>query len=599
MTANDRIKALRKAFSEEALRRMAGARAYERGCEYFRSGLVGPLREADGVIEAEVSGSLDYRSRLWLEGGQLDYSCTCPVGDDGGFCKHLVALGLTFATSPAKSAKAQSRPRNDRAISDGDVRVHLADRSKAQLIELLMRHAEADELLRRRLHTNAVAKQTPSVRLATFRKAIDAATRCRGGYVAYAEAQGFARGIDDVVDSVGNLLDTGQAREVIELAEYALAAVEKAMESVDDSDGYMSPLLERLQDIHHAACVEARPDPVALADRLIDWELRTGWDTFHGAARRYAEILGETGLRTYRRRAEVVWSKVPALKPGDSRATTSLVNRFRITSIMESLAIQSGQLEALVAVKARDLSLPYAFLQIAEIYREAGKRDLALDWAERGMRAFKRDRPDPRLQALLADEYHHRGRHDEAMALIWEMYIASPGLEGFQRLKNHADGIAQWPTWRKQALAHLRKRAEAVESRRPPARFPLVHSPDRSALVAIFLSEKDVASAWAEAHAGGCSDALWMELAALREREHPADAIPIYQRQVERALSAKNNRSYRDAVGLIRKVRTLMANAGSESEFPGYLASVRAAHKQKRNFIKLIDHARWSTPEAE
>ncbi len=46
---------------------------------------------------------------------------------------------------------------------------------------------------------------------------------------------------------------------------------------------------------------------------------------------------------------------------------------------METRARQSGNTEALVAVKARDLSHPYAYLEIAEIYRRAHKRD---SWRE-------------------------------------------------------------------------------------------------------------------------------------------------------------------------------------------------------------------------
>jgi hypothetical protein len=52
---------------------------------------------------------------------------------------------------------------------------------------------------------------------------------------------------------VGDLLNEGFAMEVVELAEYALEAVEEAMGSVDDSDGEMGSILERLQDLHHRA----------------------------------------------------------------------------------------------------------------------------------------------------------------------------------------------------------------------------------------------------------------------------------------------------------------------------------------------------------
>lgn len=47
------------------------------------------------------------------------------------------------------------------------------------------------------------------------------------------------------------------------------------MESVDDSDGAMGGLLERVQELHLAACEVARPDPVNLATRLFAWSSET------------------------------------------------------------------------------------------------------------------------------------------------------------------------------------------------------------------------------------------------------------------------------------------------------------------------------------
>src|SRR6266850_2028884 len=60
---------------------------------------------------------------------------------------------------------------------------------------------------------------------------------------------------------------------------------------------------------------------------------------------------------------------------------------------------------------------------------------------------------------------------------------------------------------------------------------------DHSLLVQIFLWEKDVEAAWREAKAGGCHDGWWLELARLREKQFPADVIPIYQKQVDTLIN--------------------------------------------------------------
>ncbi len=146
---------------------------------------------------------------------------------------------------------------------------------------------------------------------------------------------------------------------------------------MDDSDGYMSDILPELQDLHHGACVQVSPDPRALARRLFEWEIKSDWEIFHGAAENYADVFGAEGLAEYRRLAESEWARVRQLGPGDSD-DERYGRRFRITHMMEALARQTGDPEALVEIKRRDLSHPYSYLQIAEIYREAGRHDEAL-----------------------------------------------------------------------------------------------------------------------------------------------------------------------------------------------------------------------------
>jgi hypothetical protein len=64
----------------------------------------------------------------------------------------------------------------------------------------------------------------------------------------------------------------------------------------------------------------------------------------------------------------------------------------------------------------------------------------------------------------------------------------------------------------------------------PPAtRFTTSGVPYHSQLVRIFLWEKKFEAAWNEATSGGCSNNLWLELAAKREQKHPEDALEILQ----------------------------------------------------------------------
>ena len=581
----------------EFLRRMAGTRSFERGEDYFADGAVRGLAEHEGTLTATVDGSRRYRVKLWVDDDTVDYSCTCPVGGDGGFCKHCVAVGLAFLQSAADSlaprsdCAGRSRKSKKPTITMDDVRAHLAEQDKDVLVNMLMDQAMNDDRLRERLLMRTAKDSPKGLDLGTFRAAIDNAVDT-GEFVDYRSAGDYAQGIEEVIDSIAELLREGHAAEVIELAEYALAAVENTMGSVDDSDGHMGGLLEQLKELHHAACKKAKPDPEALAERLFGWELRTDWDTFYGAAATYADVLGKRGLAVYRTLAEAAWARVPVLGPQTANDPERYGKRFRLTHIMETWAQESGDVEALVAIKQRDLSHAYAYLQIAEIYTQAGQHDRALEWAERGVQAFPQ-RTDSRLREFLANAYHRRKRHDEAMALIWTDFGDSPGLEQYQKLKEHADRAGDWGPWRERALALVRQGIAKRRSEAAKSRSSWVPRADHSDLVRIFLWEKDVEGAWREAKDGGCANALWMELAAKRENEHPEDALGIYQKQIEPTLDRKNNDAYAEAVRLLRKICDLMTRMGRQNEFAGYVTSVRAAHKPKRNFTKLLDAAKW------
>jgi uncharacterized Zn finger protein len=576
--------ALAALLNVETLRRLAGSASFRRGEDYFDEGSVESLQEDRGVIVARVIGTKPYQAKLWADGKTLAYSCTCPVADDGEFCKHLVAVGLSARAGTLKPAKNERKPK----LTLKDVRAYLEGEEKGALVQMLLETADWDPALRDQLLLKtAKSRHRGGPDVAALKEAIDSAVY-PGHYVGWEEAAGYSNGVAAAVETIEDILKDGHAGEALDLSEHALRGVEEVMQSsVDDSDGFMGGLLERLQEIHHAACKEARPDPVALAKRLFAWEMRTGFDTFYRAVETYADVLGKDGLAEYRKLAEAQWKRLPPLQANESDGDKH-PRRFRVTSIMERLAEQAGDVDARVAVMSKDLAHAYGYLKIAELYRDANRHDAALDWAERGLRAFPQ-RTDRRLREFLADEYHRRERHEDAMALIWKEFVELPGLDVYKKLKSHADRTESWTAWRERALASLREGDTQKESSRLSRWFRR----DHSTLVQVFLWENDVEAAWAEAKAGGCSDDLWMALAEKREKEHPADALAVYQSQVGRILRHASNRAYAEAVGLIRRIQKVMVEAGAEGEFAVYLASVRATHKAKRNLMRLLDRARW------
>jgi uncharacterized Zn finger protein len=398
----------------------------------------------------------------------------------------------------------------------------------------------------------------------------------------------YARGIEAVVDSLESLRKRGYAKAVKELADRALQRMESAMNDVDDSDGCMGEILDRLQDLHLAACRMENPDPLELAKFLFEWEISSDWEIFLDAAETYADVLGEGGMAGYKRLAEARWANVPALAPGN-KDEESYGRRWRISRIMETLAKQSGDVEALIAVKSHDLSSALRFLEIAEIYKSAGKHDLALEWAQRGARAFP-ERTDGRLREFLINEYPHRKRHQDAIAIAWLSFRERPDLDNYVNLHKTARRAGQWPEWRERALAFLRDEIAATNKRQAKLGWG---RPDHSRLVDIFLWEGNVEAAWTEAKDRGCQDGLWLRLANVREADHPEEAISVYVKQLDRALQPAQQQAYEAAVSILRKVKPLKSRIGKDLEFVDLVRSVREKYKARRNLMKLLDAEGW------
>jgi uncharacterized Zn finger protein len=580
--------------TRDLILRLAGERYFQRGLNYFRQGRVAEMEEFGDCIEAIVEGTEEYVVKLAAKSAGLEHDCNCPLGLDDAFCKHCVAVALQWlegqaageegaGKQPAYAAKTPSSAKIK--ITGEDIAAALNAEDKATLVKLILEWAGENKALKDRLTHLAALRKGPEAGIAMARKTLEKAIRI-GGYVDYREMRSYAAGVEAAIDAVGGLLRNGQAEGVINLCEEGVRLLAVAIEEVDDSDGYMTTLIERLQDLHLQACIEAKPDPASLARKLFQAEMNAGYGEWSNAAEVYAEVLGAEGLAAYRTVAQAAWAKVPVVaEPGRDYGKES---HYRITSIMEALARKSGNVDELVAVLERNLTHANHYLRIAEIFRQAEERDKALAWAERGMKAMP-GYEGAMLREFVAEEYRHSDRHADALRIVWIEFRDGPSLDRYKRLEEFARAAEDWEEWRGQALAHVR-RTIAGNGSKPGKADASVQSwrygkRDHSLLVEVFLHEGQEEQAWKEAQAGGCTDSLWLRLAELREEQHPDDAKAIYWRLGEQAiLRASGN--YDEGVALLERAAAQARTLGKSQEFEAELDLLLKKYKAKRNLQK-------------
>jgi len=573
---------LNQLLTADSMLNIAGYKFFERGEGYCATGAVEDIVESRGAIKATVAGTHDYKVKIQVYHNELDYICNCPVGQRGLFCKHLVATGLAWLQEQQGRPPVKNKIKNKTPNIFETIRGHLATLDKKQLINIVIEQAEDDAAFRNSLLTKALVKLPISERDLTehkefIRKAIQTSFVDYGGMYRYLQRVG------PVYELIEQLYKQKHFEHVIELSAYALRLGFTAYNNVDDSDGGFGGVLDSFSDYHYQACHNSQPDKKRLAKSLFNLHMKDGWGLID--FRNYEKVLGKQGLDQFKTLAKKRWQKVSPKNTNHLNDYGS--DDYNITKIMQQLAEMEDDIDTLIAIKKRDLSSSYQYFEIAEVYKKAKRYDEALYWAEKGLKLFKNE-PNSPLVEFLITEYQRRKQHDKAIQLAWQELIRKPGLRDYQQLKACADKVNSWEHWHKKALQWLRKEYLPKLNNKNQNHWQW-GAGGHSLLVEIFLWEKDLDSALAEAKQGGCVEHLWFALAKACKKSYPVEALTIYQDRIGSIIELTNNDAYNRATDMLKIIKKLMQQLKQQSQFEKYIEQLRKDYKQKRNFIKKIE----------
>jgi uncharacterized protein DUF6880 len=469
-----------------------------------------------------------------------------------------------------------SSTQGKRPVSDDDLLEFLTAQDTTWLAGELLRAAEADPVLRARLDVAAGGDAREVVDEEPLRTRL-ARTIGIDGYVGYREAYSYSQDVETELEQLSRLIEQGFPDAAMRLAEYALQLLEDAVGLVDDSDGEVGAVMSRAAEVHLDACLAGEPDPVRLAEFLVDRAVNSDHEVFLDALTDYADVLGPKGMGRYRELVEAAWRNLPPKRPHEYT-----VGRFAVTHLMERLAEIEGGTDALIAVLAQDVATGYDVLRIAQQLCADGRDDEALQWLDRGMAEFP---PEERLRSMAAECHVRAGRRPAAEELLWQNFVARPGLTTYSALHEVA---ADFSAWRSRALAVLG--AVPATTSRFSAR-PYLQPAGRSELVVVLLWEGETDAAWRAAIDGGCRDELWLRLARARAATHPADGIPILVAAANQRIGHKNRAAYHEAAKLLVESGVLFARCDRSDDFRSHLVGLRAAHRPKRALREELDRA--------
>ena len=582
--------------SEAVIRRYTTESSFQRGYSYYKQGAVLSVILRGNQLTAEVEGSQyePYRVRITLEAdGIADAYCSCPY-DWGGYCKHIVAVLLTYIHNPEL---VEERPPLEELLAEMD-----RDQLRTVLQELVEHHPYlADEV---ESYVQAVQKPPsdgkPSPRLrrtpldpAPFRRRVRTILHSLDHMrpsEAYWHVGDLVSELRSVLDQVWEFVEAGDGRSALVVLE---AITEEYMDGwtvLDDSDGEASGFFEDLGPLWTEAILSAdltKEERHSLAERLAEWQRELdhygvegvfdaareaavqGWDypplrrvlegeitrkgAWEGEAPWYADELAVARLKVLERQ-------------GRYQEYLYLAEAEGQTERFVTMLVKLGRVQEAVDYGLRYLETTDEALALAEALRERGKVEEGLRIAEHGLDL---EGPKAPLARWLRDRALEAGREKLALRSAILAFRELPNLQHYLAVRSSAGD--RWNELREEMLAHLRGAGNPY------------------AQVEVFLHEGlvDDAISVADAHPHYYDLVERVVEAALSS--HPDWAIRTCLDQAERIVDQGKSKYYPYAVRWLERAKSAYLSAGREEEWRSYLDGLMDRHKRKYSLIPMLE----------
>jgi uncharacterized Zn finger protein len=554
--------------TEAQVRGLASRKSFERGEDYFREGAVlEPFRQG-AELRAECAGTEaePYQVVAVLdESGVAETSCTCPY-DWGGVCKHVVALLLAYVR----------RPQAFRVVQP--LEAMLAERSKAELVALIGEMVRQEPRLMSALELSEATRKAgrgAPVGAEVYRRQARRALRHESPRAVEKELRSL-RGAAARLAKAGDWASAGALYHA--LLDEAVRHYDDELQMMDE-DGDIAVVVDEFAQGLGQCLQKGKADDVtrrAWLEALLDAELADielgGIDLAPSAREAILEYASddEWARIEERVRAEISrsrdWAREALVgllaerqkRRGRAKDAAALVREMGTPEQKAILLAREGETdEALRRMRQIVTGKPGLAVQFAEALLETGAKDAAVELAEERARDG-----DSWCADWLAKYYRRHGPPQEALKWQRKVFLRQPSVETFKALCEAGQKLGRRKEVRADALAALEREKKM------------------DALVEIALDEGDVARALellprVERH--GWQD-YRHEVAEAAEKEHPREALALYQEMAESAIGERQRSSYQKAVQHLKRAKALYKRLGGQEDWDAHLRDLRARY---------------------
>ncbi len=561
--------------TESALKSLSSPESYARGYKLYQSNAVfDTFRQGDLLIgKCEGSSAPFYQIHVQLdEGGIQEASCTCPY-DWGGYCKHIIALVLTYIHNP------------DTFIEQKNIEELLGQLDKGDLVHLITKMVDQSPDLYSWLQTAIPAvsaksqpaqqrnKRKTEVSKTAYKRQIQSILRSLQGYrmsEAYWMMGGMVDQLNHVRDTAYDFLEAEDAQGALVILTTLLTEVGRSFEQFDDSDGELGgffselalPLVEAILSADLSKTErrnlfnELEPVIKELSAYGIDdldvilAALNLGWSEEVLDDQEdydYDEtILTEAKLNILERQNRVEEYLKLCLEVGEYR-------RYILKQI------ELGEFEKAKEVAWKTLTQASDALVIAKALRDAGHLPDALRLAEKGLDL---DGSKHALGAWLGPIEESQGQIDKAIQAYQVAFTSLPSLELYSILKKLSG--ANWENLRLILMQVLQ----------------VSHRTD--VLVDVYLSEEEWDKAISIADkAGEWNYSLIQKVVDAVLPFRPDWVIQASRKQAEGLIAKTQSKYYAIAASWLAKMKQAYLASGRKEEWSSYLDELKNTYSRR------------------
>lgn len=596
----------------EDLEEWAGATIFKRGKSYRRRVHDLAVTE-EGHLVADVVGSENYVTRVWMTDGEPGHECSCPYD---GPCKHAVAVILTYLDCIAAGTpvpRIDGDELSDRlstyglpegfgteeAFDPDEARAALDALTKAQLVEWAMDRFAFDPSLFDTLPlAGPLTDEARDWAVARLRRQIRK-TASERGWQDYWRHEGHTPDYSPIREQLKKLLNDGHHEAVLKLGEELLKLGTTQVEESGDEGETAGEIRDCLAVVLAAMGKTKRP----AAERMIwywDKLLNDSYCLLDGLTPPVNEVQMKPA--DWREVAEVFGSRLAASPKPAGRAGWSS-ERFRREQLLKYTRRALGEAgEEHRAIELMIAELPYCdnYADLVDALSASKDDDQAVHWIYQGFRQTSEHSPGIawKLVEQLLDIARRRQDWSLAAALRVEEFLERSTVDNYRLVEQAARKKDCWPQVRSGLLCYLETGAAPSSSAGwslpdtglPfPARRFRRDTPDHDSLITIALHEKRTEDALRWFREAPYKDQHADRIAEAVAKTHPDVSIDLWQGKAESLIARVKPSAYREAMPYLSKMERLMQRLGRSDDYPRYIAALRARHKAKRRLMAELD----------